>query len=288
MDVKVKIRESKTTHLRHAMAGQSQGARVLAITSGKGGVGKTNISANLSICLAASNKKVVVVDADFGLGNIDVVMNISSRYNIRHVMQGQKRLDEITHIGPGGVEVICGGSGFQELANMSQFERQRLIGELDSLQGNCDIIIIDTSAGIHASVLGFCQAADHTLVVTTPEPAAMTDAYAMIKVLSKQQYPGRISLIVNMADSIAEGKKVYRQIADVAKRFLNVDVYEAGVLYADERLCDAVRTREPVVLSHPKSKISSSLVAMAARLSKGGVIKADRKGYFKKVVNWFF
>ena len=275
-------------HLQQIVASKFEGAKVLAVTSGKGGVGKTNIAANLSICLAVSNKKVIVLDADLGLGNLDVLMNINARYNVWHMMRGHKSLEEIICTGPCGVEVICGGSGFDELANLSPFERERLITELEGLQRDRDVIVIDTGAGMNVSVLGFCQAADHTLVVTTPEPTAMTDAYAMIKVLSRRGYQGRISVAVNMAGSIAEGKKVYRHIADVARRFLDVAVYEAGVICKDEILSAAVRKREPVVLGHPRSAITSSIVAMSARLWEGSTVSSRSESFFQKVANWFF
>ena len=266
----------------------NSGAVILAITSGKGGVGKTNIATNLALCMAAENQRVILLDADLGLGNLDVLMNLNSRYNLSHVVAGKRTLEEITQIGPGGIEVICGGSGIESLANLSTFQRQRLIEELDGLQERSDIIIIDTGAGIHSTVLGFCLAADHTLVVTTPEPTAMTDAYAMIKVLAAKNYTGRISLLVNMAQSLAEGKKIYRQIADVAGRFLNAPVYEAGVLCRDEALLQAVRKREPVVSAFPKANVSKALEAIGSRLTKGSIRRTGSEGFFKKVVNWFF
>lgn len=264
------------------------GAMVLAITSGKGGVGKTNIATNLSLCMAAENQRVILLDADLGLGNLDVLMNLNSRYNLSHVVAGNRTLEEIIQVGPGGIEVICGGSGIESLANLSSFQRQRLIEELGQLQARSDVLIIDTGAGIHSSVIGFCLAADHTLVVTTPEPTAMTDAYAMIKVLASKNYTGRISLLVNMAQSLAEGKKVFRQIADVAGRFLNAPVYEAGVLCKDECLLQAVRKREPVVLAYPKAAVSKALTAASNRLIKGTIRRTGTDGFFKKVVNWFF
>jgi len=270
------------------MESHKRPANVLAITSGKGGVGKTNISANLAICLAASRKKVLLVDADFSLGNLDVVMNVNSKYNISHMINDGKSIEEIIHIGTEGVEMICGASGLEELADINEFQRRRLLKELSRLQNDNDIIIIDTAAGISRLVVGFCLAADHVLVVTTPEATAMTDAYAMIKVLIGNEFTGQISLIVNMARSIAEGKKTYQKIATVAGRFLNARVYNAGVLMKDERLSSAVRLRKPVVLAHPKSQITSSLVALAATLSNSVAAQPDDEGFFKKVVNWFF
>jgi flagellar biosynthesis protein FlhG len=267
---------------------QNSGAVVLAITSGKGGVGKTNIAANLSVCMAAENQRVILMDADLGLGNLDVLMNIQSRYNLSHVVSGNRTLEEITQVGPNGVEVLCGGSGIETLANLGQFQRQRLLEEMQGLENRSDVILIDTGAGIHSTVISFCLAADHTLVVTTPEPTAITDAYAMIKVLAAKNYTGRISLLVNMAQSLMEGKKVYRQIADVASRFLNVGVYEAGVLCRDENLVQAVRRRELVVQAFPKANISRAFRAISNRLTKRVNIRTSGEGFFRKVANWFF
>jgi flagellar biosynthesis protein FlhG len=263
-------------------------AMVLAITSGKGGVGKTNIAVNLSICLAGIHKRVVLMDADLGLGNLDVLMNLNSRYTLAHVLAGRKSLEEIIQLGPAGVEVLSGGSGIEELANISLFQRQRLVEELDKIQHRADVIVIDTGAGIHATVIGFCLASDHTLVVTTPEPTAITDAYAMIKILVGKKYDGKISLLVNMADSIAEGRKTYRQISEVATRFLNTPVYDAGVLCRDELVCSAVRRREPVVLAYPNSAITDHFAAISARISNIGRRNTEKEGFFRKVVNWLF
>ena len=260
----------------------------MAITSGKGGVGKTNIAANLSVCMAAENQRVILMDADLGLGNLDVLMNIQSRYNLSHVVSGERSFEEITQIGPNGVEILCGGSGIETLANLGKFQRQRLLEEMQTLEDRSDMILIDTGAGIHSTVIAFCLAADHTLVVTTPEPTAITDAYAMIKVLAAKNYAGRISLLVNMASSLMEGKKVYRQIADVASRFLSVGVYEAGVLCRDENLVQAVRKRELVVQAFPKAGISKALAAISNRLTKRAKIRTGGEGFFRKVANWFF
>jgi flagellar biosynthesis protein FlhG len=275
-------------YLSECRDNENSGAIVLAITSGKGGVGKTNIAANLSVCMAAENQRVILMDADLGLGNLDVLMNIQSRYNLSHVVSGKRSLEEITQIGPNGVEVLCGGSGIETLANLGKFQRQRLLEEMQALESRSDLILIDTGAGIHSTVVSFCLAADHTLVVTTPEPTAITDAYAMIKVLAAKNYAGRISLLVNMAQSLTEGKKVYRQIADVASRFLNVGIYEAGVLCRDENLVQAVRRRELVVQAFPKANISRAFAAISNRLTKGANIRTGGKGFFRKVANWLF
>jgi flagellar biosynthesis protein FlhG len=269
------------------MKDESDCSKVLAITSGKGGVGKTNIACNLSICFAANNKKVVLFDADLGLGNGDGIINAESNYNLTHVLSGYKTLEEIISVAPGGVETICGGSGVEELANITPFQLQRLLDDFEKLQNNADIIVVDTGAGIHNSTISFCQAADHVLVVTTPEPASMTDAYAMIKVLASRDYAGQISLVVNMASSTAEGKRIYKQISQVASRFLNIRVYEAGIICKTDKLVKSVRKRHPVVLNYPKSRITANFVSMAARLSKTPVKREDHQSFFRKVVNLF-
>ncbi|MHC4159870.1 MAG: MinD/ParA family protein [Planctomycetota bacterium] len=263
-------------------------AKVLAITSGKGGVGKSNIAANLAVCLACSQKRIVLLDADLSLGNLDVIMGLRSKYNISHMLDGKKCLEEIIHIGPEAVEVICSTSGLERLANLNEFQRQRLLRELSKLQENSDAIIIDTAGGISRPVVGFCLAADHVLVVTTPEATAITDAYAMIKVLVKNSFDGRISLVVNMAHTVAEGRITYQQIAGVATRFLNAHIYDAGVIVRDERVASAVQLQKPVVLAYPKAQISSSLSALATKLGNGLAAQPYTEGFFRKVVNWFY
>lgn len=274
--------------LQQMMENCQRSGKVLAVTSGKGDIGKTNIAANLAICMAVSGKKVLLIDGDISLGNLDVIMNINSKYNISHMLNGAKSIEEIIDIGPAGVEIICGGSGLENLADLNEFQRQRLIRDFTKLQEDFDVIIIDTAGGISKSVVGFCIASDHILVVTTPEAAAMTDAYAMIKVLVGNKVAGGISLVVNMADTTAEGKKTYRQIVNVAKRFLNIHVYDAGILLRDERLISAVRQRKPVVLAYPRARITSSLAALAAKLSNISTAVPGNGRFFKKVIDWFF
>ncbi len=175
-----------------------------------------------------------------------------------------------------------------EMADWSQFQRHRLINDLNSIANNNDVIIVDTGAGICKDVMAFCMFSDELLLVTTPEATAMTDAYAMIKVLAKNGYGGSINLVVNMAADIAEGKKTYQQIAGVAMRFLDTAVYSAGILLRDNSLIESVRQRKPVVLAYPKSKISQGFISLAAKVTKDTVSSNSQNGFFKKVVDWFF
>jgi flagellar biosynthesis protein FlhG len=254
------------------------------VTSGKGGVGKTNIAANVAICLAAANKRVLLLDADLSLANLDLVMGIRNKYNISHVVRGDKSIEEIIQTGPGGLRVICGASGLDRLADMNEREQQRLLRHLSALQHETDEIVIDTAAGISSSVVGFCRAADHVLVVTTPEATAMADAYGMIKVLVRKRYEGPISVVVNMARSTAEGRRIYQRVADVTRRFLHTDVYYVGTLVKDERLCEAIRARKPVVLAYPKAPISTSLARLAARLGGTARAQGTRGRFFGRLV----
>jgi flagellar biosynthesis protein FlhG len=270
----------------HVSDTRSSLARVVAVTSGKGGVGKTNIAANLAICLASQNQRVLLLDADISLANIDIVMNIHSQYDISHVLSGCKSMRDVIQQGPAGVQVICGGSGLERLAHISDTEQHRLLRCLSALQQETDTIVVDTAAGISGSVVNFCLASDHVLVITTPEDTAVTDAYGMIKVLARKRYQGPISIIVNMAHDIAEGKRTYQRIADVARTFLGRDVYFAAALPKDERLCTAVRSRKPVVLAYPRAPISSSLAMLAARLSNEQCDRETSVGFFRKVVRW--
>jgi flagellar biosynthesis protein FlhG len=278
--------EDHAVNMRQLSSGVRPPARVLAITSGKGGVGKTNVAANLALCLAASRRRVLLWDADISLGNLDLVMNIQSRYNISHVVSGQKQVEDIIQQGPQGVRLICGASGLDQLADISLHDQNRLLQYLTGLQNENDVILVDTAAGISNSVVGFCLAADHVLVVTTPEASAITDAYGMIKVLVRKHYSGPISVVVNMARTVAEGKRTYQRLAYVASRFLKADLYHAGVLLKDEHVCSAVRARKPVVLAYPKSQISSSFAALANRLADMNCGQDVRKGFFRRVIRW--
>jgi flagellar biosynthesis protein FlhG len=279
--------ENHALNLQQTPAPCRPAATVLAITSGKGGVGKTNIAANLAICLANQNRRVLLLDADLSLGNLDLVMNLRSKYNISHVISGRKRMEEIIQQGPKGLQVICGASGLDRLADISEVEQNRLLEHLSRLQQETDTILIDTAAGISSSVIGFCLAADHVLVVTTPEASAMADAYGVIKVLVRKKYDRCISLIVNMAHSPAEGKQVYQRMADVTRKFLQANLYYAGTLLKDERLCLAVRARKPVVLAYPKAPISSSLATLATRIAGARFSGARPDSFFQRVMRWW-
>jgi len=274
--------------LRLMVRNTKKTAHVLAVTSGKGGVGKTNVAANLAVCLTASGKNVILMDADLGLANIDVLFNVRARYTIAHLIDGRRRIDEIIQYGPAGVAMICGVSGITEMTELSSFQRRRIIQQLTDIEHQADFIIIDTAAGISANVLCFCEAARQTLVVTTPEPTSITDAYAMIKKLAQTRSGTRISLLVNMAESRAEAKNVYERLAQTAKKFLSTVVYDAGYILRDEHVTQAVKQAEPLVLAYPRCQASYCFLALTTKISRGSQASPGESGFFHKVVNWFF
>ncbi len=277
----------QATHLR-TLAQERRRATVIAVTSGKGGVGKSNIAVNLAIQLAAAGKKVVLLDADLGLANADVLCNIDLPWNLSHVIARKKELCDVLVEAPGGFSLIGGASGLARMADLSDDDRQRLITALAELEERADIILIDTGAGISPSVLSFTRAADHVLVVTTPEPTAITDAYAVIKVLSRDKSDRRVSLLVNQVRSAHEARVVHERISKVARQFLTVSVFDAGFVMADEQVPAAVRRRTPFVLGAPRCPASQCLSQLAMRLQQGvaGKMLAGG-GFFNRMSRWF-
>jgi flagellar biosynthesis protein FlhG len=273
--------------LRLMVRNAQRSARVLAVTSGKGGVGKSNVAANLAICLSDIGKKIVLIDADLGLANLDILLPVSARTNLAHVIAGKKRIQDVIQTGPAQIQVICGASGISRMADLNEFQRQRLIQEMAYLEQMADVIIVDTGAGISPNVLSFCNAADHNLVVTTTEPTSITDAYAMIKTLHRARTDAKISLLINMADNRDQAKKLYQRIAAVTRKFLAAPLYDAGYILRDEHLPQAVHQRQPVVLAYPRCQATACFVALAQKLARARKENSDNHGFFRKVMNWF-
>lgn len=241
-------------------------ARVIAVSSGKGGVGKTNLSVNLALSLCKLGRSVILFDADLGLANADVLLGLQPRYNLTHFFQGSRSLAEIVCEGPLGLKVIPTGSGISQLADLGEQERERLLSHFDLIEDQADFLVIDTGAGISKNVLSFAMAADEVLVVTTPEPTARLDAYGLIKVLAQERYPGQLKVIVNMAENSAEGEEVCRLMETMAGRFLNIHVQALGVVLRDRAVTQAVRAQKPFALMAPDSAPSKALLEMAASL----------------------
>jgi flagellar biosynthesis protein FlhG len=271
-----------------SLAQEHRRASVIAITSGKGGVGKSNIAVNLAIALSSAGKGVVLLDADLGLANADVLCNIDLPCNLSHVIARKKELRDVLVKAPGGFALIGGASGLARMADLTDEDRQRVIDALGELEQNADVILIDTGAGISPNVLAFTRAADHVLVVTTPEPTAITDAYALIKVVSRESADRRMSLLVNQVRSEAEAKIVHERIAKVARQFLNVSVLDAGYVLSDEQVSTAVRRRMPFLLASPRCPASACVGRLAMRLEQGvAAASPGGAGFFNRMGKWF-
>lgn len=229
-------------------------AHTITITSGKGGVGKTSLVANLAICLAQAGQKVIILDADLGLANIDVVFGIRPKYNLMDVVNGDMKIDEIMVQGPYGIQIIAGGSGVMELADLEDKKAQKLIDQLGFLEDKTDFLLIDTGAGISKSVVSFCQAADQVVVITTTEPTSLVDAFGIIKVLSNKRPDAYVSALVNKVDTPEEGEQIYQRLSTVAKEYLNnFEVHYMGSLHQDRNMHIAVRQQTPLLLFSPMS-----------------------------------
>jgi len=240
--------------------------RTIVISSGKGGVGKTSLSVSLAIALAEDGKSVTLVDADLGLANINVILGIIPKYNLYHVIKGKKKLKDIIIEVPEGIKIIAGASGFHQLANLEPKQREEFIGSIAEL-ANDDYLIVDTGAGISQNVLSFVMAADEVIVVTTPEPTAITDAYGIIKAIASQSTEKHIKLIVNKAQSVAEGKRVAQRVINIAGQFLNIKVEDLGFVYEDICVPKSVRNQKPFYVSYPKSRASGCVKVIADRLN---------------------
>ncbi len=280
-------RHDQATRLRELAHRRASSAQIVAITSGKGGVGKSNVAVNLSIYLAAKGLRVVLADMDLGLANADLLLDIQPRYNLSHVLTGLRTLPEIGMEGPCGLTFMPGASGIESLANLSEFERRSLIAQFQKLKHSADIIVLDCGAGISNNVLSFAAAADHVLVVTTPQPTAVTDAYATIKALRRDGGSASIRLIVNMAQSRAQAEATYGRVAKVARRFLDYSVAYAGYMLHDSAVETAVQERCPFVVRYPESNASACIAALAGDMARTFMKKPQRGGLLKRVVGLF-
>jgi flagellar biosynthesis protein FlhG len=243
-------------------------ARVIAITSGKGGVGKTNIVANLGFALSRFGKKVLILDADLGLGNLDVLLGVAPKYNISHVIRGDKKIEEILEEGPGKMRILPAASGIQELTQLAHDQKMQFFTHLDRLIDDVDILLIDTAAGISSNVMDFVVMAHEIVVVVSPEPTSITDAYALMKVLSLKYAEKSCRLLVNMVAGPSEAEDVSRQLGLVIDRFLDIHIDYIGYVPRDEKLTRGVKRQRLVSELYPDAKSSHCFTELARRLIK--------------------
>ena len=241
---------------------------VIAITSGKGGVGKTNITANLGLALASRKAKVCIFDADTGLANINILLGVAPEYTLEHVLTGEKTISEITVNTTGGISIVPAASGVQQCTNLDDTQLQVLMNSLEELENNNDYILIDTAAGIDSSVLEFVTSAQYRVIVITPEPTSLTDAFAMLKMLLTRGARSSIYILVNMVKDYQTSQRIYNRFQAAAKKYLKIDVYYLGYLALDPVVTDAVNSQTPVFTAYPHSPISCCFTALADVVKK--------------------
>jgi flagellar biosynthesis protein FlhG len=270
--------DKKTQSKPGALKDDRPTTRVIAITSGKGGVGKTNIVANLGFALCQTGKKVLIFDADLGLGNLDILLGITPHYNLSHVLSGEKQITEIIVDGPGNLKILPASSGIQELTQLTDLQKMNLSRAMNSVLGGFDILLIDTAAGISSDVLYFNASAQEIMVVVTPEPTSITDAYALIKILSMKYKEKNFKLIVNSAASTREADEVFRQLSLVTSRFLDVSVEYFGSVLMDDNVKKGVKKQKVVSEWAPMTHASLGFAVLAKKLSQSKPPEFQEKG----------
>lgn len=260
---------------------QEERARVIAVASGKGGVGKTNIVVNLGLILARQGRRTLVFDADLGLANVDILMGLVPGHTITEVITGRRNLSEVVVSGPGGLLLIPGASGIQELADLDPATRNRLIGELEALAREVDVILVDSGAGISQAVFSFAAAAGEAIVVATPEPTSITDAYGLIKGLQRLRV--RVNLLVNRAISYTEGRQTAQRLQGACRRFLQLELPLLGIIPEDSHVGEAVRRQQPFCELYPRCQAARALEEAAARINGQEPPAAGTRGFWQRL-----
>ena len=286
----VACRRSRTSQAaQDSQVTQGNHIRVISVTSGKGGVGKTNVAANLALALCNLTKRVLILDADLGLANLDVMLGLNPRYTINHVLKREKTLDEIIVTAPGGFKLLPASSGMQELTELDRSQRLFFLSELDMLQDLFDVLLIDTGAGISSNVMYFNLAAMERLVVVTNEPTSLTDAYALIKVLTNKYQQKRFMVLVNSVRNGNEAERIYKQLSVVVDKYLGSPSLDyLGWIPYDEQVQMAVRQQQMVLQRYPDTPASRSFVELAHKLmaaDNGRAFEGDIKFFWRKLLN---
>ena len=267
-------------------------AKVITVTSGKGGVGKTNVTVNLGIALSRMGLRVVILDVDFGLANIDVLFGVTPKHTLVDLIRDERSIFEVLTNGPENVKFLSGGSGVEELVRLDNKQFKRFIGNIALLDKLYDIILIDTGAGLSRNVMGFIMAADEVLLVTTPEPTAITDAYALVKMVSRRDAKKPIRLLINKVESSREADEIIAKLTTVAEKFLSLKLLKLGYILYDESVVRAVKQQRPFLIGFPKSQASRQIADLASVLVSGSMDgEADdgrgAKGFFQRLLSYF-
>ena len=252
-------------------------ARVIAVTSGKGGVGKTMLTVNLAIAFARLGKKVAIFDADLGLANVHILMGVKPRFNLRHMIEDNFTLEDIVTLGAQGVKIISGGQGVREMANLTSEQRRMILRQMDRLERESDILLIDTGAGISENVLRFATFADETIVVTTPNIAAAADGYSIIKILLEMEPTSKIGLVANMAQNMYHSKNVFNRINSATQKYLRYPLGDLGYIVTDPHVEAACQARKPMLVEYPGCEASKCIRALADTIINTNVFVNEKK-----------
>lgn len=262
---------------------EGRSARVIAVCSGKGGTGKSNVAANLAYLLARQGRKTVLADLDLGMANLDILLGLAPARTVRHLLEGRAALEDVLVAGPGGMRFLPGASGVASLADLDPSGRDRLLAHLEALERGAEILLLDVGAGIGAGVLSLVSAADEVLLVTTPEPTALLDAFAVLKVLAGRpaSRASRVRVLVNQARDRVQAARVADRLWGVARQFLGMDVERLGYVLLDLQVPEAVRARRLVAEAWPRAAASRCLAAIARRIA--GAPARARGGFFRRL-----
>lgn len=268
---------------------RSSSTRIITVTSGKGGVGKSNFTLNFALSLQKQGHQVLIFDADIGLANIDVLMGMTPEYSLYHLLKKEKTIWDIIQTGPYGLQFIAGGSGFADLLRLSESELDYFAEQVAQLNGHVDYILFDTGAGLSKETMKFILAAQETIVVTTPEPTSITDAYAIIKMVHREEPDIPFRLVVNRVTDGKEGKYTAQKITLAARRFLELDIPVLGFVADDSNVSKAVKRQIPVSVAFPQTSASRDIAELANRFASGAgegtTASAGVKGFLHKMIH---